>query len=147
MFEHQMKNRPTVATDIAIIAKVNGKTCVLLIKRGHDPYKGMMALPGGFMEWGETCEQSATRELMEETGVSDVSLELLGVFSKPGRDPRGTVVSVAYIGLADAEKVQPKAGDDAVEAEWVELEKCPHLAADHDDMIIAIRKHPLLQKV
>ncbi len=143
----ESKKRPTVATDVALFTVMKGKLFTLLIKRGHDPYKGMMAFPGGFMEWGESCDQSAVRELWEETAVRNVSLELLGVFSRPGRDPRGTIISVAYIAVVDGEKISPKAGDDAAEASWVEVNQCPHLAADHDEMLQASLQHPLIQEL
>jgi 8-oxo-dGTP diphosphatase len=136
--------RPTVATDIAVFTVRNKKLYLLLIKRGHEPFKGQWALPGGFMEWGESCEEAAARELEEETALKNVPLELLGVFSKPGRDPRGTVVSVAYIGLVSPETTA-QSGDDAADAKWVEIEDCKNLAADHGEMVAKTKKF-LLQK-
>lgn len=123
--------RPTVGCDAVIFDVRKGELRVLLIKRGHEPFLGKWALPGGFMEWGESCETAAARELQEETGLTGVRLEQLGVFSEPGRDPRGTIVSVAYFGLVDDNNLAIKAADDAAEAQWFEVEKCPELAFDH----------------
>lgn len=126
--------RPTVACDIVVLS---GKTdrFVLLVKRGKEPFKGKWALPGGFMEWGESCEQCAARELNEETSLKDVDLKLLGVFSEPGRDPRGTIVSVAYIGEVDQTRVLLCADDDAVDAAWFSVKTLPELGFDHADII------------
>lgn len=133
--------RPTVATDCVIVYRNGKEWRVLLIERGHEPFKGMWAFPGGFMEWGESCEESAARELMEETALTNVKLELLGVFSKPGRDPRGTIVSVAYLGIIDAGTAKHAVGgDDAARSEWFDIDTCPSLAADHDDMLEAAKK-------
>lgn len=126
--------RPTVACDTVVFTMKDGVLCVLLVVRGHDPFKGMYALPGGFMEWGESCEEGARRELMEETGLAVDALEFVGVFSKPGRDPRGTVVSIEYMAVVEPEKAIIRAGDDAAEAEWVSVEKVPQLAFDHSEV-------------
>ncbi|GFO80751.1 MAG: hypothetical protein A49_03780 [Methyloceanibacter sp.] len=93
---------------------------VLLIRRRHEPFKGGYALPGGFVEIGETVEEACRRELREETGVCARDLRLVGVYSDPSRDPRGHTVSVAFLAqlAAPAEAV---AGDDAAAAEWVPI--------------------------
>ncbi len=138
---HQGK-RPTLGTDCVILTRKEGggPWRVLLIERGHEPYLGKWALPGGFMEWGESCEHSAARELMEETSLKNVDLKLLGVFSKPGRDPRGTIVSVSYIGFVDEKTAsQAVGGDDAAKAEWFDLDDHPELAFDHQDIVNAAR--------
>ncbi len=70
---------------------------MLLIRRKNAPFKGRYALPGGFMESGETAETAARRELKEETGISVTRLRLVGVYSDPRRDPRGHAVSIAYV--------------------------------------------------
>lgn len=71
---------------------------ILLVRRGNDPYKDCWALPGGFMEMDETTNHCAVRELEEETGlvVSEQDIRLIGVYSAPGRDPRGRTVTAAY---------------------------------------------------
>lgn len=69
----------------------------VLVKRSNPPFKGYWALPGGFVEYGETVEQAAIREAEEETGVRIKLLGLVGVYSDPNRDPRGHVVSIAFL--------------------------------------------------
>ncbi|MFD9890959.1 NUDIX domain-containing protein [Amycolatopsis sp. NPDC059027] len=93
---------------------------VLVIRREWDPFAGKWALPGGYVEAGETAAQAAARELREETGLSGVELAPLGVYDDPNRDPRGRVVSVAHVGHLP-ELAVPTAGDDAAEAKWVPL--------------------------
>lgn len=128
--------RPTVGCDCAILTKKGAAWMVLLIERGHEPFKGKWALPGGFMEWNESCEQAAARELEEETSLKNVQLKLLGVFSKPGRDPRGTIISVAFIGVVDEQNAATaKGGDDAARTEWFPLDGHPALAFDHEDIL------------
>lgn len=117
---------------------VNARSEVLLIRRGNEPYRDCWALPGGFMEMDETIEQCAVRELKEETGlVVDVGRAMLvGVYSRPHRDPRGRTVTVAYrVDVADA--VEAVGTDDAAEARWFPLSALPPLAFDHDEIIAA----------
>ena len=75
---------------------------MLLIRRKHDPYAGCYALPGGFVEIGETVEAACRREAREETGIEVGELRLVGVYSDPSRDPRGHTVSVAYADVLSA---------------------------------------------
>ncbi len=123
-----MACRP-VAADIVIIK--DGR--VLLIKRGHEPFKGMWALPGGRLEENESIEECAVREAKEEIGADVEIKKLVGVYSKPDRDPR-KIVAIAF--LCDVEG-DIKAGDDAVEARWFEIEevKKMRLASDHNKII------------
>lgn len=104
---------------------------VLLIRRGREPLKGAWAIPGGFVEVGESCEDAVRRELVEETGLRGDIVHLLGVYSAPGRDPRGHTVTVAYVlkvsGIVDV----GQGGDDADEARWFDLGRLPGLAFDH----------------
>lgn len=109
---------------------------ILLIRRGNEPYRGCWALPGGFMEMDETIEHCAVRELQEETGiiVGEEKLHLIGIFSRPGRDPRGRTVTAAYrIDLPTNTDAQ--SGDDAAEARWFPLSELPPLAFDHAEII------------
>lgn len=117
---------PALASD-CVVFDARGR--VLLIRRGHPPFKGKYALPGGFVEVGETVEDACRRELMEETGVKAGRLELIGVYSDPQRDPRGHTCSVAF--LAHVRSAVAKAGDDARAAEWVERRPGLELAFDH----------------
>jgi|Deesub1362A_J573_1020465.scaffolds.fasta_scaffold00350_11 8-oxo-dGTP diphosphatase len=107
---------------------------VLLIKRKNSPFKGQWAIPGGFVECGETTEEAAIREAKEETGL-DVKVEsLLGVYSDPSRDPRGHVVSICYIAKA---KGKEKSGSDAEDARFFNIEEISNLklAFDHGKIL------------
>src|SRR5262245_11049771 len=91
---------PSVTADvIAFTQGADGGLYVLLIQRGREPFAGQWALPGGFCVPGESVEQSAIRELEEETGLKGLYLEQLRTFSTPGRDPRGWIISVAHMAL------------------------------------------------
>ena len=114
----------------AIIVKGNA---IVLIKRKHPPFVGMYALPGGYVEAGESCEQAVVREAKEETNLDIKIKRLVGVYSDVDRDPRGHTISVVY--LVKASGVL-QAGDDAANAELISLEALPgELAFDHMKMI------------
>ena len=125
-----------VTVDSVIFCKVNNRFKVLLIQRKNDPFKDQWALPGGFVEEGEDLETAAKRELLEETGVKVDSMEQVKAFGKPGRDPRGRTISIAFLSRIFCEE-ELKASDDAKAAEWFELEKVHDmkLAFDHDEII------------
>ena len=91
---------------------------VLLIQRKGHPFMTRWAFPGGFADAGEELSYTAKRELQEETGLTGVDAALLGVYSEPGRDPRGWVVSAAFYTVVDRSKLKVKAGDDASDARW-----------------------------
>lgn len=110
--------KPSLTADIVLIARDGDKNELLLIKRGGHPYIDCFALPGGFAEPGESIERTAARELYEETAVENVVFESIGVFSSPGRDPRGWVVSDAFLAVADKKDIRVLAGDDAAKAVW-----------------------------
>jgi len=122
--------RPAVTADI--VALKNGE--ILLIRRARAPFQGCWALPGGFLDEGETLEACAARELAEETGLAADNLRLVGTYSAPGRDPRGRTVTVAFLTHAAA-GAQARAGDDAAETGWFALDALPSLAFDHADII------------
>lgn len=107
------------ASDIRRLSRKN--LSILLIKRGEHPYKDLWALPGGFVRKGETLEDTAYRELQEEAGVADICLSQLHTFSEPNRDPRGWIMSCAYMALAEEDKFHLKAGTDASEADWFHI--------------------------
>lgn len=113
----------------AVIVK---ERSILLIRRKNEPFRGKWALPGGYTDEGETAEQCCIREALEETGLRVEVKRLIGIFSKPGRDPRGTVAA-AY--LCEAEAGQLKGGSDAADARWFPLDGLPELAFDHRDII------------
>lgn len=134
---------PAVTVDMVVFTiSRRGRLEVLTIRRRDDPFKGGLALPGGFVnvgggyaagsDQGESLREAAERELLEETGLDaargDVFLEQLYTFGDPGRDPRGRVISVAYYALVGMD-VAPRvrAGDDAEEAFW-----CPVWETNQD---------------
>jgi 8-oxo-dGTP diphosphatase len=125
-----------LATDLVILTVRDGKLQVLLIRRGIAPYRGRWALPGGFVRADEDLEQTARRELAEETGLSSdrIHLEQVATYGAPDRDPRGRVVSVAYLALVP-DLPAPVAGTDAASASWVEADEVlgdtGRLAFDH----------------
>lgn len=131
---------PAVTVDIAVFREREGRLEVLLIRRGHDPFKGRWALPGGFVDQDESLERAASRELMEETGLKRLSLVQVGAFGDPGRDPRGHTVTIAFAGLLDRHR-QVQAGDDAADARWWPVTRPPRLAFDHRRILAtAIRR-------
>jgi 8-oxo-dGTP diphosphatase len=121
---------PALTTD-AVVLDAEGR--VLLIRRKNPPFQGAYALPGGFVDVGETVEAACRRELMEETGIEAGKLTLIGVYSQPERDPRGHTCSVAF--LTRVKKGEPKAGDDAAAAEWVADWRRLKLAFDHAQIL------------
>ena len=128
--------RPMVTVDAVVFNLSTGKTQVLLINRGKEPYKGKWAVPGGFVDIDEELKDAAARELKEETGLTGVQLEQMRTFGKCGRDPRGRQISIAFIGIATGEQDKICPGDDAAKAKWFDIENLPKdLAFDHDEMI------------
>ena len=128
--------RPAVTADIILFQRPGDEIQVLLIKRAHDPFKGMWALPGGFVDENEPLEHAAARELEEETGIRWVRLEQVAAFGDPGRDPRGHTVSIAFAGMLSGTQ-QVKAGDDAADAAWHPALSPPQLAFDHERILSA----------
>ncbi|PLW94976.1 MAG: NUDIX hydrolase, partial [Marinilabiliales bacterium] len=108
---------------------------VLLIKRGNEPYKGMWAIPGGFVDMDETCEAAAVRELQEETAVTGIALTQFRTYSTVDRDPRHRTISVVYFAFIDEKDVAVQAGDDAAEAAWFSVNSLPPMAFDHEVIV------------
>ena len=115
--------RPYLTADLVVFSPNLDE--VLLIKRGGHPFLGRWAFPGGFANADESVNQTALRELREETGISTLTEEdiyEIGLFSTPGRDPRGWVVSDVYAAKVDPASTAVQAGDDASQAQWFKLE-------------------------
>jgi 8-oxo-dGTP diphosphatase len=108
---------------------------VLLIKRKNDPFKGLWAIPGGFVNQDEPLDDAVSRELKEETGIEVNYLEQLHAFGDPKRDPRKRVVSIAYYALVKPDAYKVQASDDAEGAEWFSIKKLPKLAFDHHEIL------------
>jgi len=122
---------PLLTVDTVVIED----SYILLIRRKNDPYRGFWALPGGFVEYGETVEDAAVRETKEETGI-DVKLgNLVGVYSDPDRDPRGHTVTVCFLGIKLGGTV--RSATDAEDARYFDLNeiKTLNLAFDHKRII------------
>ena len=125
--------RPMVTVDAVVFAVTTEAIKLLLIKRGHEPFKGKWAFPGGFIGIDEELDDAVARELQEETGLTGVRLEQMHTFGKPGRDPRGRQITVAYMGIIKDGLDRIKAGDDAAEAQWFDINDLPqNMAFDHD---------------
>ena len=117
---------PLLTADAVIVDPERG---VVLIRRGHEPFRGSWALPGGFVEVGETVEAACRREAREETGLEVEPVRLLGVYSDPARDPRGHTVSAVFVCRVTGGKLC--GGDDAAEARWFATLDGLDLAFDH----------------
>ena len=122
-------NAPALTVDVAVLAGDPPRS-ILLIECGNDPFAGAWALPGGFVEGDEGVVAAAARELREETAIAAGTLQLLGVYDTPGRDPRGPSVSVVHL-MRAGEELPAKGGDDAADARWWPLDQLPELAFDH----------------
>jgi 8-oxo-dGTP diphosphatase len=121
-----------VAVDVAVFTVRDGSLHVLLAQARSGPFAGWWALPGGRVGEEESLDEAAARELPAPTAARDVYLEQLYTFGQPRRDPRGRVVSVAYVGLvADPERVGGAAPDKYAGVAWHSVSRLPPLAYDH----------------
>lgn len=120
-----------VTVDAVVFGYREDRLELLLVKRKFEPFSGKWALPGGFVQNGESPEKAISRELEEETGLHVHYLEQLFTFGNPDRDPRFQVVSVAYMILLRSDQTTLQASTDAAEACWVDVAVCPELAFDH----------------
>lgn len=122
-------SHPRVAVDGLVL--VDGG--LVTVVRGHDPFRGLPALPGGLVELGERVEDAVVREVLEETGLETRVVRLVGVYSDPSRDPRGHVVSVVY----ELERTggELRAGSDASDVRCLDPRALPRLAFDHNRIV------------
>ena len=124
--------RPMVTVDAAVFGFFEGRAKLLLIKRGHYPFEGQWAIPGGFVEMDEELEDAVVRELAEETGLTGVRLEQMRTFGTVGRDPRGRQITIVFMGIVGDGQTAVRGGDDATEARWFDIETLPeNMAFDH----------------
>ncbi|MFQ5844385.1 MAG: NUDIX domain-containing protein [Planctomycetota bacterium] len=123
--------RVSVAVDLVAFGVLDRALRVLLVRRGIDPYRGRWALPGGFVKARESLEEAARRELAEETGLDGVYIEQLYTWGDPRRDPRGRVISVAYLALVPESRFSVRGGSDAAAAAFHDAKRPPALAFDH----------------
>ena len=157
--EHQERNyeRPSVAVDAAVfgiesVKSSNKRTLddkklkLLIVKRGEEPFKGSYSLAGGFLRPNETVEQATRRELKEEAGIEDSRLLTLKTYSEPGRDPRGWIISCAYLSLVQTVTLATAVDSDAETAEWFDFEysvtdteETIQLTGSSDSVIIIIK--------
>jgi len=131
--------RPALTADCVVLTLEGKGLSVLLIRRANPPFQRQWALPGGFAEVGESLETTAQRELYEETGLKDLSLEQLHTYSDPQRDPREHVVTVAYLALVNRTGLTLRAASDASDAAWFALDALPALAFDHAQILETAR--------
>ncbi len=129
-------HNPALTVDAVATRTKNGVQQVLLIRRGHEPWKGHWAFPGGFVDYGESPEEAVARELMEECGIEGMATDVVAVRGDPMRDPRGHVVTVFYRMEVDTSD-EPVAGDDASHAEWVDIKSVElgMMGADHAEVV------------
>jgi 8-oxo-dGTP diphosphatase len=143
--------RPAIAVDIVVLTIRHERLQVLLVQRGVEPFRGQWALPGGFVRVeggrsgrGESLDAAARRELREETGldVEEVWLEQLHAFGAPARDPRGRVVSIAYLVVVSPELyLRVQAATDATATQWAGASDPPKLAFDHGEILALALDH------
>lgn len=128
-YDISIYDRPSVAVDTVVFGVDDCKSAtmdekklkILLVKRGEEPFMDMYSLPGGFLRKDETVEEAVRRELEEEAGVTSSKLIPLKVYSKTGRDPRGWIISDAFISLTNTVELSTLENSDAKEAVWLDL--------------------------
>lgn len=124
-----------VTADVVAVSTGGGRRWVLLVQRKNEPFRGMWAIPGGFLEPDEDLDECARREFEEETGLAGVAVRQFKCYGTPGRDPRGRTITVAFLALVDRDSARPAAGSDAALAEWWDVDSLPPLAFDHNRII------------
>ena len=134
----QSHDHPALTADVVLFALDESQLRLLLIQRGKPPFEGAWAFPGGFVDVGEAPQDAASRELEEETGIRGIQLEQLRAFGDPGRDPRGHVVTIAYVAVVTERTLRrAEASSDAELARWWSIDALPPLAFDHAEILIS----------
>ncbi|MFO7978369.1 MAG: NUDIX hydrolase [Bacteroidales bacterium] len=127
--------RAAITTDAVILKEISGEgKQILLIQRKNPPFKGMWALPGGFLDMDETLEECVEREVQEETGLKGITFNQARAYSAIDRDPRHRTVTIAFYGWA-AQDDKPVAGSDSDSTAWFSISALPALAFDHEQII------------
>ena len=126
--------RAALTVDAIVFTQKNNETYVLLIQRGHEPFKGKWALPGGFVNMDETLEEACIRELFEETGLEMAAMKQFKAYDAIHRDPRHRTISVVFSAETN-EKKEVSGGDDAARADWFPVTDLPQLAFDHAQIL------------
>ena len=134
-------SNPAVAVDAVALREGESGTEVLLIRRGGEPWKGRLAFPGGFVDYGEDPEHAVLRELKEETGVDGFDPVALAIHGDPDRDPRKHIIALFYLVDVDPEAM-PRGGDDAADAAWVPIAglTANQVAGSHIQIIEMLRE-------
>ncbi len=143
LFEYILRHpykKPSLTVDGILIEN----NAILLIKRKREPFRDMYALPGGFVEYGETVENAIVREMEEETGLLVSPQKIVGVYSDPHRDPRGHTVTVVFSLRRIGGSI--KGGDDALVARFISIDKLPPLAFDHSRIVDNYLKNKEIKK-
>lgn len=136
--------KPSITVDIVIFNRsFHENKKFILIKRKNDPFKDQWAMPGGFVEYGETVENAAIREAKEETGIDIELKRLFNVYSKPDRDPRGHTITIVYLATGNINNMKPDS--DAKDTRICSFEELPSLkiAFDHEKILTDIFENPI----
>jgi len=123
---------------VGVGAVVRDGPRILLVRRAKEPARGLWTFPGGAVELGEPTEIAVRREVQEETGLEVAHLDQVHAFGDPGRDPRGWTISIAFLAIlepAATDALHPRAGSDAANVGWFDLDDLPPLAFDHDEIV------------
>jgi len=139
--------KPSITVDTVIFDGSDENKEFILIKRKNDPFKDQWAIPGGFVEYGETVENTAIREAKEETGIDIELKKLFNVYSKPDRDPRGHTITIVYLATGNIDDME--AGSDAEDTRLCSFEELPSLkiSFDHEMILTDILEKVVKQRV
>ena len=145
--EQQIKDYPqksydhaVVAVDVVIFSILNQKLSVLLLKLKEDPLAGKWALPGGLVTKNESLTEAVKRHMKNRVGTENVHVEQLYTFGDPNRDPKGWVVSVAYMALLSSNKFEPKTSERYETISWHPIQGLPDMAYDHKEIVLTAVK-------